>query len=85
MTMDLEPSEAKLIELIRSLPSDAVREVEDFANFKASRSTTWSYDDPASCAAAWKRAVSDTTFVKEVKAIQEEFAVTDADGLNEDY
>jgi hypothetical protein len=35
MTLDLHPHEAKLIELIRSLPSDAAREVEDFAAFKA--------------------------------------------------
>jgi hypothetical protein len=85
MTMDLQPNEAKLIELIRSLPSEAAREIEDFASFKAARTATWSYDDPASCAAAWERAVSDPQFVNEVKAIQEEFAVTEADGLDEDY
>jgi hypothetical protein len=70
MTMDLQPGEAKLIELIRSMPEDAAREVTDFATFKAARTATWSYDDPASCAAAWERAVSDPTFVKEVKAIK---------------
>lgn len=85
MTMDLQPHEAKLIELIRTLPTGVAREVEDFASFKAARSATWAYDDPASCAAAWERAVADPAFVEEVQSIQKEFAVTEADGLGEDY
>ena len=86
MTLDqLNPSELRLIELVRVLPENAAREVADFAAFKAARETTWSYDDPASCAAAWERGISDPTFVSEVRAIQAEFAVTDADGLDEDY
>jgi hypothetical protein len=85
MTMDLQPGEAKLIELIRSMPADAAREVADFATFKAARTATWTYDDPSSCAAAWERAISDPTFAKEIKAIEKEFAVAEADGLDEDY
>lgn len=57
----------------------------DFAAFKASRAAAWSYDDPASCAAAWETAASDPAFVNEVQAIQSEFAVAEADGLSEDY
>jgi len=57
----------------------------DNAEFKASRAAGWSYDDPASCAVAWEMAASDPAFVNEVQAIQAEFAVTQADGLSEDY
>ena len=85
MTMDLYPPEAKLIELLRTLPARTVDEVTDFAAYKASRIVDWSYDDPASCAAAWARAVEDPVFVNEVQAIQREFSVTEGDGLSEDY
>jgi len=85
MTMDLYPREAKLIELLRTLPARTVEEVTDFAAYKASRIADWSYDDPASCAAAWARAAEDPVFVNEVQAIQREFSVTEGDGLSEDY
>src|SRR4051812_37047230 len=85
IAMDLKPNEVRFIELLRSMPTGAANEVADFAAFKAARSVSWSYDDPASCAAAWERAASDPTFVNEVKAIQAEFAATEADGLDEDY
>lgn len=85
MTMNLMPSEVKLIELLRAMPEGARGEVVDFAAYKASRTAAWSYDDPASCAAAWDRAVADPVFVNEVQAIQAEFAATEADGLDEDY
>jgi hypothetical protein len=85
MTMDLLPREVKLIELLRALPPRAAEEVADFAAYKASRVQTWSYDDPVACAAAWDRAASDPAFASEVQTIQREFAVTDGDGLSEDY
>lgn len=85
MTMDLYPHEIKLIELLRGLPERAASEVSDFAAYKASRAVTWSYEDPASCAAAWARAADDTEFANEVRTIQREFAVTEGDGLSEDY
>ena len=81
----LNPQELRLIEIVRVLLESAAREVADFAAFKAARGPSWSYDDPASCAAAWERAAADPIFVAEVKAIQAEFAVTEADGLDEDY
>ncbi len=83
--MTLFPNEAKLLELFRSLPSGGQNEVLDFAAFKASRTGQWSYDDEASCAAAWARATEDPAFVSEVQAIQREFSVTESDGLSEDY
>ncbi len=85
MTMDLYPREAKLIELLRTLPARAVDEVADFVAYKASRVAECSYDDPASCAAAWARAAEDPAFVAEVQTIQREFSVTEGDGLSEDY
>jgi hypothetical protein len=86
MTIDqLNTQELRLIELVRKLPESVVREVADFAAFKAARTGAWSYDDPASCAAAWDRATCDPTFVAEVNAIQREFAATEADGLDEEY
>lgn len=85
MTMQLSPMEAQLVELLRALPEPEAQEVADFAAFKAARSVSWSYDDPASCAAAWERTVSDPAFANEVQSIQSEFAVTEAEGLDEDY
>ena len=81
MTMDLQPHEAKLIELIRSMPSDAAREVEDFASFKAARTTTWSFDDPTSIAKAIERMANDPEVLREVQAIERDFAPTLNDGL----
>lgn len=81
MTMNLLPNEIKLIELFRALPKDAAHEVVDFAAFKASRTASWSYDDPASCAAAIERMANDPEILREVAAIEREFAPTLSDGL----
>ena len=81
MTMDLQPHEAKLIELIRCLPSEAAREIEDFVSFKAARTTTWSYDDPASIAHAMERMANDPQVRREVEAIERDFAPALSDGL----
>jgi len=81
MTMDLQPSEAKLIELIRSLPSDAAREVEDFASFKAARTASWAHDDPESIARAIERMANDPQMQREIHAIERDFAPAMNDGL----
>jgi|1186.fasta_scaffold147643_2 hypothetical protein len=81
MTMDLQPHEAKLIELIRALPSDVAKEVEDFASFKAARTGTWSYDDPGSIARAIERMANDQEVMREVQAIERDFAPAINDGL----
>jgi hypothetical protein len=81
MTMDLQPNEARLIELIRSLPTDAAREIEEYASFKAAKAMTWSYDDPASVANALDRMGSDPQVLREVQAIERDFAPALNDGL----
>jgi hypothetical protein len=79
--MDLHPNEAKLIELIRSLPASTAREIEDFASFKAARTAAWSYDDPDSIARALDRMGDDPEIIREVQAIERDFAPAVNDGL----
>ncbi len=44
----------------------------------------WSYDDPASCAAAWEAAMNDPEFIAEAMQVYRDFEFTMADGLNGD-
>lgn len=81
--MTLFPNEAKLIQLLRSLPKHAQDEVVDFAAFKASHTTNWSYDDPALVAAAMERMANDPEILREVAAIERDFAPALADGLED--
>lgn len=81
--MTLFPNEAKLIELLRSLPKSAQDEVVDFASFKASREGTGEYDDPTSLAAEMDRMANDPEVLREVAAIERDFAPAIADGLED--
>jgi hypothetical protein len=63
------------------MPDTAREEVVDFAAFKATRNASWSYDDPASCAAAIERMANDPEILREVAAIERDWAPALADGL----
>ncbi len=80
MTMNLLPNEVKLIELLRALSEDAAHEVVDFAAFKASRAGSGD-GDPAWCAAEMERMANDPEILREVAAIERDFAPTLNDGL----
>lgn len=77
MTMNLLPSEVKLIELMRALPLEAAREVEDYAAFKASRIDSWTDDRPESIAAEIDRMASDPDILRAMAAIERDFSRND--------
>ena len=81
MTMELTPVEAKVVELLRTLPETAAQEVVEFAAFKATRRPHWSYDDPESLARAMERMASDPELLREMQAIERDFAPALNDGL----
>jgi len=86
MTVDqLNSQELRLIELVRALPASAVQEVTAFAAAKAAPTPTWNYDDPASCAESWNRAMDNPAFVKAARDLHDDFAFTEGDGLEEPY
>jgi hypothetical protein len=76
--------EQKIIEGLRQLPPSGIKEVEDFVVFLAARNVSWSYGDPKSTARAVNLMAQDPFMQREMQAINEEFRVAEADGL-EDY
>lgn len=81
--MTLFPNEAKLIELLRTLPKGLQDEVVDFASFKASRAGLFNDDDLASIAADIERMSRDPEVLREVGEIERDFAPALADGLED--
>jgi hypothetical protein len=79
--MALNPQEQRLVDLFRKLPADAAREVEDFTAFVAARRVAWSYKDTASVGRSLDLMLADEEAMKEFRAINEEFKVTEGDGL----
>jgi hypothetical protein len=81
MNTAFSSTEETMIGLLRQLPPAAVQEVRDFVVFLAARHCGWSYDDQASLERAVDLMASDTFALREIRAINEEFACAEADGL----
>jgi hypothetical protein len=85
--VDLNPQEQRIIKTLRllsKLEPTTTEQVEEFIWSLVARYLTWSYSDPDSLARAQEFAALDPFLRREVEAINEEFACTEGDGL-EDY
>lgn len=74
-------SEKKVLGLMRQLPPGAVQQVQDFVVFLAARHCDWSYGDAASLDSAVELMASDPFLAREIRAVNEDFAVAEVDGL----
>ena len=84
MSSLLSTAEEKVVDLMRQLPPVALQEVHDFVVFLAARHCGWRYDDPASIERAVDLMASDPCVLREIRAVNDEFACADSDGLEPD-
>ncbi len=81
MSIALSASEKRVVGLMRQLPPTAVQEMQDFAVFLVARHCGWSYADVASVERAVALMASDPFVLREIHAINDEFACAETDGL----
>jgi hypothetical protein len=84
MSSLLSTAEERVVGLMRQLPPVALQEVHDFVVFLAARHCGWSYGDTASIERAVDLMASDPCVLRELRAVNEEFACAEADGLEPD-
>lgn len=84
MSTAFSAAEQKVVGLMRLLPPAAIEEVHDFVVFLAARHCGWTYDDHASIARAVELMASDAFVLREIRAVNEEFACAEPDGLETD-
>jgi len=81
MSTALSTAEKKVVGLMRQLPPAAVQEVHDFAVFLAARHYVWSYGDNDSIEGAVDLMASDPFVLREIRAVNKDFACAESDGL----
>jgi hypothetical protein len=81
MSSALSGDEEKVVSLMRQLPPAAAQELHDFALFLAARHCGWSYGDQASIERAVDLMAADPFALREIRAVNEDFACAEGDGL----
>jgi hypothetical protein len=80
----LTPEEQMILDRLCRLAAEGKEEVDAETIALAEKHLKWSFDDPASLERAAYFMAHDPFMIREVRAINEEFACTEGDGL-EDY